>query len=1383
MPTLLLVEDDPNDLLLSRRALAPLGVEVRVAQTAAELEQALEEGGFDLVVTDYHLGFSDGLQVLEAVKARHPGVPVIFFTITATEEVALEAMERGLEDYVLKHPKHFAKLRKTVERALRRREEVRWFQVALAQSPLAFLRLDQEGRILECNPAFAHLLNRPKEALRGTPLAHLALEPEAVEGFLESLAASPLPQGTQLALRRDQGQALYLQVHARAVRDREGEVVAYEMSLVDVSERVKQERRFRALVENGRELIYLLGPQGQMLYASPNVAQVLGYDPLGYTREALFILDFVHPEDRTYAEAALEDLLRHPGATREYRLRILDAQGRVRVARVWGRNLLEDEAVGAIVLNVQDETELEEERARLKGVVEALPGQVYQARVEEGQDPAYAPLIYAAPRQARELLGYPAEALLQDPAFYFSQVHPEDRAKVEDTVRRAVTRPGEVQVCTYRFLHGEKKAWVWLRDTVAYDPETRLLTGYTYDVTQELAQEERFRLLFQAHPLPMWVYDLETLRFLEVNEAAVRKYGYTREEFLSMTILEIRPEGERPRLLENLKGPRPPLQVSGPWTHRLKDGREIQVEIHSHTLEYQGRPAALVVALDVTEKLQAEATRRLLEEALRAAHEAVVLTDREGRITWVNPAFTRLTGYAPEEALGQNPRILKSGLHDQAFYQNLWDTILSGRVWEGEIVNRRKDGTLYPERMTITPVRTGEEIRHFIAIKRDITQEKAREAALRESEALFRTLAETAPALILLWQAEDPKDPQSARLVFVNEEVLRLTGHTLEEIRSRPIWEFVHPLDREEVRRRGLARLQGEAPPARYLFRILTKEGEVRWLDYSAARVELQGRPGILGVGLDVTEARERELALEAFARVSLALRQTEDLEGILEHGLEATLAAMEAGAGALLLYEASPARLVARASRGWFSEIPTAPRLDEESLAGRALRGEVVVSPDLKQDPRVREAARAYIPTGWSGLAAPLLAGQEAVGVLLLAWPHPRLPTPKEVERALLLAETLGNAVRRASLRQKLARRVEHLEALRAIDQAILASLNLEVILDIFLTQVMRLPLDAAALYLYEPKIRVLRLVASQGFLTPRPELPQEVPLGQGHVGRAALLGEVVHAPDLEREPGAHPEFTRKEGLVAERAFPLFAKGRLLGVLALFTRRPWDLPPEDEEFLEALAGQSAIALDNALTFQALQKSQRELEAAYDLTLWGWAKAVELRDQETGGHTERVTRLTLRLAQALGVPEEDLEHVRRGAILHDVGKIAIPDAILRKPGPLTEEEWAVMKKHPTYAYEWLSGIPYLKKALEIPYAHHERWDGSGYPRGLKGLEIPLSARIFAVADVYDALTSDRPYRKAWPREKALAYLREQAGRQFDPEVVAAFLRLVEEEEA
>jgi HD-GYP domain-containing protein (c-di-GMP phosphodiesterase class II) len=175
------------------------------------------------------------------------------------------------------------------------------------------------------------------------------------------------------------------------------------------------------------------------------------------------------------------------------------------------------------------------------------------------------------------------------------------------------------------------------------------------------------------------------------------------------------------------------------------------------------------------------------------------------------------------------------------------------------------------------------------------------------------------------------------------------------------------------------------------------------------------------------------------------------------------------------------------------------------------------------------------------------------------------------------------------------------------------------------------------------------------------------------------------------------------------------------------------------------------------------------------MTLEGWSRALDMRDKETEGHSIRVTEMTLRLGRLLGVRDVEEVHLRRGSLLHDMGKIGIPDAILLKPGPLTAEEWEVMRTHPVRAYEMLAPIPYLSKALEIPHCHHEKWDGSGYPRGLKGEEIPLSARIFAVVDVYDALTSDRPYRPAWTKEKALDHIREQTGKHFDPQVVEAFL--------
>jgi putative two-component system response regulator len=191
------------------------------------------------------------------------------------------------------------------------------------------------------------------------------------------------------------------------------------------------------------------------------------------------------------------------------------------------------------------------------------------------------------------------------------------------------------------------------------------------------------------------------------------------------------------------------------------------------------------------------------------------------------------------------------------------------------------------------------------------------------------------------------------------------------------------------------------------------------------------------------------------------------------------------------------------------------------------------------------------------------------------------------------------------------------------------------------------------------------------------------------------------------------------------------------------------------------------------------QQAAEELTRAYDATLEGWSRALDLRDHETEGHSRRVTEMTVRLARALGIDGADIEHIRRGALLHDIGKMGVPDAILLKPGPLNDEEWAVMRRHPTMAYELLAPIPYLRQSLDIPRCHHEKWDGSGYPRGLSGTAIPVAARIFAVVDVWDALSNDRPYRKAWPPEMVYQHLASLAGSHFDPIVVMTFLHLLD----
>jgi HD-GYP domain-containing protein (c-di-GMP phosphodiesterase class II) len=242
--------------------------------------------------------------------------------------------------------------------------------------------------------------------------------------------------------------------------------------------------------------------------------------------------------------------------------------------------------------------------------------------------------------------------------------------------------------------------------------------------------------------------------------------------------------------------------------------------------------------------------------------------------------------------------------------------------------------------------------------------------------------------------------------------------------------------------------------------------------------------------------------------------------------------------------------------------------------------------------------------------------------------------------------------------------------------------------------------------------------------------------------------------------------------------AIPLIAKGQVKGVMEVFSQANIKVTSDWINFFTMLSTQAAIAIDNGELFDNLQRSNMDLMVAYDSTLEGWASALELRDEETEGHARRVTEMTERLALAVGVQGQELNNIRRGALLHDIGKMGIPDQILLKPGPLTEEEWKVMRTHPELAYKLIAPISFLRPAIDIPYCHHEKWDGTGYPRGLKGQDIPLSARLFAIIDVWDALSSDRPYRKAWDEKRVYDYLDSQSGTHFDPEILKIFLTQV-----
>jgi putative nucleotidyltransferase with HDIG domain len=233
----------------------------------------------------------------------------------------------------------------------------------------------------------------------------------------------------------------------------------------------------------------------------------------------------------------------------------------------------------------------------------------------------------------------------------------------------------------------------------------------------------------------------------------------------------------------------------------------------------------------------------------------------------------------------------------------------------------------------------------------------------------------------------------------------------------------------------------------------------------------------------------------------------------------------------------------------------------------------------------------------------------------------------------------------------------------------------------------------------------------------------------------------------------------------------PMRIQDRVIGVLEALNKKQGKFNDEDVKILTAIASQAAVAIENAQLVEALQES-------YESTLEGWAAALDLRDKETEGHSQRVTLLAIELAREIGMSKEELSYLRQGALLHDIGKMGVPDRILHKKGPLTDQEQAIMRQHPVNAYHMLYPITHLRPALDIPFCHHEKWDGSGYPSGLKGEKIPLAARIFTIIDVWDALRSDRPYRKAWSVKKTIAYIENQAGTSFDPDLVKRFVEVI-----
>lgn len=359
-----------------------------------------------------------------------------------------------------------------------------------------------------------------------------------------------------------------------------------------------------------------------------------------------------------------------------------------------------------------------------------------------------------------------------------------------------------------------------------------------------------------------------------------------------------------------------------------------------------------------------------------------------------------------------------------------------------------------------------------------------------------------------------------------------------------------------------------------------------------------------------------------------------------------------------------------------------------------------------------------------------------------------------------------------------------KELSTLLRVGSALASTLELSEVLQISIESATDLVhLDTGAIYILENEALYL------GATTPKlpPQFPDELRLAQlndhPHIKEAISTRAPVYLDDARTASLSPAEkvIVDSRHLVSILYFPLLLKEKAIGAFIVGTTRTIHQFTEKEiDLCYILSFQVALAIANAQLYKNAQQAIVDLTQAYDATLEGWSRVLDMRDHVTDEHTHRVADLTVVLASRMGIPEADLGHIRRGALLHDIGKMGIPDAILQKPDVLSDTEWTIMQTHPDLAYKLLSNIDYLAPAVDIPYCHHEKWNGTGYPRRLRGEEIPLAARIFAVVDVFDALTSSRPYRKAWKREDALAYIKEQSGKHFFPKAVKAFLKMLEE---
>ena len=952
-------------------------------------------------------------------------------------------------------------------------------------------------------------------------------------------------------------------------------------------------------------------------------------------------------------------------------------------------------------------------------------------------------LQYASPSYQR-ILGHAPQNVVGQRVE--TTVHPDDQARV----RELLAGEGPLQA-EFRMRHFDG-SWRQMEATAVNrvtDPAVGGIIATMRDMTvraqaeaAQRASEERYRSLVEVSPDAIALLDLQGRLQMANQQAATLYHHADPQALLGRHALELLVPADRARAAAALAAVAAGTDLGlNIYTGQRQDGTTFTLELRSTRIAAQGSPegdSIMIVARDVTARTQAAEQLRFQARLLETVGQAIIATDVAGVITYWNRAAEELYGWAAVEAQGRN---ILSILPPEPFRARDVESLASlargerGGSSSHEYLARHRSSHAIPVLATAVPVQDeGGAVVGIIGVSTDISARVQAEEALRASEERYRTLVEHLPTVTYL-----VAPGAEGMSLYLSPQIERLMGFTVAEWSADPLfWTTrLHPDDRARALELS-AQFDTTGEPLHMQCRLLTRDGQVVWVQEEAVLVrDAAGQPlYTLGIMLDITARMRAEEERERFFTLS------QDLMGVF--GLD-----------------------------GYFKDVnPACERT--LGFAPEELRAEPFLHFVHPDDRAATLAEVATLTLGVTTLSFENRYRCKDGTYRWLLWNA--VPVPAEG----VIYATARDITERRKMEERQRQHIARLSALHAIDAAIAASLDLRVTLAVVLEQVcLQLGVDAAQVLVLDEHTLILEGTATRGFQGYAAQSPH-LRLGQGHAGRAALERRLIVISDLAREEGARVPLVANERFVAYAAAPLIAKGQVQGVLEVFHRAPLEQDAGWTDFLLTLAGQTAIAIDNAQLYQGLQRSNTELRLAYDATIDGWSRALDLRDKETEGHSQRVTALSLRLAQALGVAGEELAQMRRGALLHDIGKMGVPDAVLLKPGPLSEEEWVIMRRHPAAAYDLLAPVPYLRPALDIPYCHHEKWDGTGYPRCLRAEQIPLAARIFAVADVYDALSSDRPYRSAWPAERVRAHLASLSGTHFDPAVVDAFLHLLEE---